>query len=97
MKYTITISADAGAALAPIGDLLERVNTIVANDGYDERLKVRFKPCTMTLTTERELTNSERETVKKELLAQFSRTLPAWQVRIESFRRQSCQSTSKSR
>ena len=78
-----------GNVFSPIGDMLERINDHLANDGYQEKLSVRSKMFDMILTTEHELNNDEKDKVKNTLISQFNTSHPAWKVKIESFRRQS--------
>ena len=87
--YHILLSLDLGNAFAPVGDMLKHVNDELSKFGCSEQLGVRSKIIRATLTSERELTKEDREKVKTELTSQFDSTHPAWNVKVESFRRQS--------
>jgi hypothetical protein len=87
-KYSIVLSLDLGNMFAPVGDMVNYMNTEMASLGFSEKLSVRSKMIRATLTSERELTKEDREKVKTTLLQQFIASQPAWKVRVESFRRQ---------
>lgn len=87
--YHILLSLDLGNAFAPVGDMLNHVNAELSMFGYSEQLSVRSKIIRVTLTSERELTKEDREKVKTELTSQFASAHPAWNVKVESFRRKS--------
>jgi ABC-type glycerol-3-phosphate transport system substrate-binding protein len=87
--YEIDISADLGNMLSPIGDMMENVNSHLATVGFNEKLSLRSKISTMTLTIEHELNDNEKDKVKETIISQFNSAHPAWKVKVESFRRQS--------
>ena len=87
--YRIVISIDLGKAFAPVGDFVNGVNTALAECGCTEQLRVRSKCITATLTSGRELTAGDKAKVKKTMLDEFNAGQPAWNAKIESFRRQS--------
>ena len=89
IEYEIILSADLGAVFTPIGDVLKNINDGVASFGVSEKLMLRGKPFSATLTSERELTTDELETVKKITQDTFNDGQPAWKVRVESIRRKS--------
>lgn len=88
-RYSIMISADLGEVAAPVGAFLKELNSTLATVGIDEKLSVRSKMIRCKLTSPRQLSKEDREKVKIILIEQFNAILPAWKVRVESFRRQS--------
>lgn len=88
-EYEITISVDMGSVLAPVGDLVNGVNNELSKFGCDEKLSVRSPMISMALTTEREITDDEKEKMKTMMLAEINSQHPAWKAKVESFRRKS--------
>lgn len=86
-EYKIQLSVDLGNAVPEVGALLKELNTGLSEFGCDEKLMVRAELFSCTLTSPRELTEQDQETVKKALLEEFQRLQPAWNVKVESFRR----------
>jgi len=89
VQYRIQLSADLGALLPPVGDMLKRVNDDMASIGATEKLSVRTKAFHLDLTSERELNRKEKDIVEKMILDKFAVMQPAWKVQVESFRRKS--------
>lgn len=87
--YHILISIDLGAVFPPVKDLLKQVNHEVASLGGREELSVRSKAIKMTFESKRELSNQQKELVKKMIIMQFNADHPAWKAKVESFRRKS--------
>ena len=89
MTYDITISVDVGAALPPVNDLLKELNAGLSMFGMEEKLSLRSELIAARLTSKRELTEKEIETVKQVIASEFNAGQPAWKAKVESFRRQS--------
>lgn len=87
--YTIDISVDLGNTLPPVGEFLKELNTDLSRAGMSEQLIVRGKLFSVTLTSQRELTNGDKTKVKEALLEAFNEQQPAWKIKVESFRRKS--------
>lgn len=87
IHYEFAISVNASKVLPPVNDLVEGVNTVLAKDGFDERLSVRFHLIEGVLTAKRIMTANESEIVKAIILSQFAREFPKWDVALDSFRR----------
>ncbi len=88
-KYEAIFRADLGQVLPAVGDLLARINTHLANDGYDERLGCHTEILTMEVSVERELTEGEKYKMRTILAAQMVEAMPKYDIRLVEFRRQS--------
>lgn len=62
--YKIKLSVDLGNVLPPVGEMLKHLNDEMANLGRDEKLMVRSKCLSATVTTERVLTKKDKDTMK---------------------------------
>jgi hypothetical protein len=89
MIYKIEISIDAGKAFSPVGGLVDKINTGLAEFGVEERMMVRANCISANLEAERELTPREMVIMKDIIERQFAESQPAWNAKVESFRRQS--------
>lgn len=89
ITYDIELSIDLGNVLPRVGDFLKEMNTHLAEMGCAEKLGVRSKCLHVNLTSERELTEDEKDKVKKTVIETFAEQQPAWKVQVESFRRKS--------
>lgn len=89
ITYDVTLSVDLGAVVAPVGDFLKEMNTHLAEMGMSEKLMVRSKILHFTFSMDHEITERQRDLVKKTLVELFAKNQPVWKVQVESFRRKS--------
>lgn len=87
--YAIQISVDFGAVVPEIDALMNQLNSGIANAGWDEKLMLRSKLMRCIITSDHELTEDQKTTVKKAIIETIAEQQPAWRARIESFRRKS--------
>jgi len=88
-KYKITLSADLGNMLPPVGDMLKHINDEISILGHDEKLLLRSKCIIATITSKHELTRKELSVMGRLFIEELDKSQPAWKVKVESFRRQS--------
>lgn len=86
--YEITFHVDLGKAIPAIDSLLNRINTDIANAGYDEQLKYHA-PIKLELSVNRILTEEEEYKMKTILSAEMVKSMSEYDIRLVSFRRQS--------
>lgn len=89
-EYELKLSTDLGNVLTPVGEMLKHLNDEMTSLGWDEKLTIRSQCLSATVTAERELTDEDKDTMKKMLIEQFNASQPAWKVQVESFCRKSC-------
>lgn len=90
IEYHVQFSIDLGAALPSVGDVLKHVNdTYESITGSSDKLVVRGKLFSATITSERELTKEDIEKMKTILLDGVRERFPKHDIQIESFRRKS--------
>ena len=95
IQYKIILSFDLGKAVDKIGDLEKSVNDTLSNCGVGERFSIRSKGLSMSLNCNRELKRNEVRVFKDLILKEFNNKF-SWNFKIESFRRKSGKSCSKS-
>lgn len=90
-EYEIIFRVDLGKAIPEVNELMERLNTDIANGGWDEKLMLTHDGIIppMTLTVDRELTTGEQETMKNIILGKVCEHFPKYDVRVSAFRRKS--------
>lgn len=86
-EYEATFRIDVGQAIPAVGELLYRINTHLATDGYDERLKCNAPIGSIVVTADRELTESEQHKMRTILAAQMIEAMPKYNIRLVDFRR----------
>lgn len=88
-EYEAIFHIDVGQAIPAVGELLGRINTHLSTAGYDERLECQAPICTLDVTVDRELTESEQYKMRAILAAQIVKAMPEHDIRLVDFRRKS--------
>ena len=86
--YIALFHVDAGKAVKVIGDLVNSVNDQLSMCGYDEKLKIHSS-IPVEVTVNRELTEEEQYKMKTIMEAHMIKSMPEYDIRLVSFRRQS--------
>lgn len=89
LTYDIQFSLNLGNVFPGVGTVTEQINTHLSAMGCDERITLRGRPIKMTLTVEREMTETEIAKVKDMITAQLCESFAGSNPVCESFRRQS--------
>lgn len=88
-KYEAIFRINMGKAIPAVGDLLNRINTHLSTDGYDEQLECHADIFTIEATVNRELTEEDKYKMKTILAAQVIEHMPNYDIRLVEFRRKS--------
>ncbi len=90
-EYEIIFRVDLGKAIPEVNELMEWLNTVISNGGWNEKLTLTHDGIIppMTLTVDRELTTEEQETMKSIILGTVCECFPKYDVRVSAFRRKS--------
>lgn len=72
MFYEIPLQLDAGKAIPAIEELLDSLNTTLAEYGCDEKLKCLASIGSIDVTVDRTLTELEKEKIMKVIKDQFA-------------------------
>lgn len=87
--YEFHFRFDLGQAVAPVGELANKLNAHLSSAGYDEKLAITSELPPLLLTSSRELTKIEIEKVKAIATQEMQTAFPTWNVQFVCFRRKS--------
>lgn len=94
IEYEVKLSANLGNVVPQVGELTNQLETHLSAMGIPEKPTIRSTMFGMVVKCDREMTQSEKELMKETVVSAFKESYPAWEVRVESFRRKSCNSES---
>ncbi len=82
--YIIPVTCDLGKTLPSVGEMVDSVNSTMKDFGFDEKMCIRSQIMTVTLETERELTEQEKFQIQGMLQASYDEKLPEKDFQVAS-------------
>jgi hypothetical protein len=90
IEYEATFRIDLGKAIPAVNELLESVNTTLAECGVEDKITCHAPfPSKMVVSANRELTEEEQHKMKTILEAEIIAALPGYDIRLVKFCRKS--------
>lgn len=89
VEYEVQFSLNLAHVFPEVDGLMKSLNGHLSAMGHDERLTLRGRPISLTVTTEREMTEEEIAKMKDLMTAQFCESFAGSNPVCELFRRKS--------
>lgn len=90
LMYVIELSANLGAMVPSVGEMLKGLNNAMAGFGFSEKMMLRSRFYCLQLTVNRELTAQEENEIGQLVIEQFAKDHPEWELRVEGFKLHQC-------